>query len=140
MMIEGLMTEGITTEVYWLLMTILMTSLMWLPYIINRIVELGVVAALMDPYGHTEAASPWANRMMSAHINAVENLVLFAPLVILVVMQNAATENTALAVQAYFYARLAHFLLFTFAVPLLRIVSFLIGFTAEMMLLLALFS
>jgi uncharacterized MAPEG superfamily protein len=132
------MNENLTTEVYWLLLTILMTSIMWLPYILNRIVELGVIPAFMDPYGHTEAKAPWANRMMAAHVNAVENMVLFAPLVILVVIMNASSANTELAVQVYFYARLAHFLLFTFAVPLLRIVCFLLGFAAQMVLISAL--
>jgi len=132
------MIEEMTIEVYWLVLTILMTAVMWVPYILNRIVELGIVPAFMDPYGHTEAKAAWANRMMAAHINAVENLVLFAPLVILVTMFNAGSANTILAVQVYFYARLAHFLLFAFAVPLLRIVSFLIGFAAEMVLVWAL--
>lgn len=132
------MIENLTTEIYWLLMTILMTSLMWLPYILNRMLELGPVAALMDPYGHTEAKAAWANRMMAAHVNAVENLVIFAPLVILVAISNAGSDNTALAVQLYFYARLSHFLVFTFAVPLLRVVSFLLGFAAQVMLLMAL--
>jgi uncharacterized MAPEG superfamily protein len=121
-------------------MTILMTALMWVPYILNRIIELGVVPAFMDPYGCTEAKSAWANRMMAAHVNAIENLVLFAPLVILLSVNNVSTENTVLATQAYFFARLAHFLLFTFAVPLLRIVSFLIGFAAQMFLISVLMS
>ena len=133
-----IMATGLTTEIYWLLLTILMTSLMWLPYIINRIIELGVMPAFMDPYGLTEARAPWVNRMMAAHVNAVENLVIFAPLVILVVLLNAADETTALAVQVYFYARLLHFLVFTFALPLVRVVSFLVGFAAEMMLLITL--
>ena len=127
----------LTTEVYWLLLTILMTALMWLPYIINRTIELGVVPAFMDPFGHTKAKAAWANRMMAAHVNAVENLVLFAPLVILLTMLNAGTTSTALAVQIYFFVRLAHFLLFTFAVPLLRIVSFLVGFAVQMTLVMA---
>jgi len=132
------MIEEITTEVYWLVLTILMTAVMWLPYILNRIVELGIVPAFMDTYGHTVAKAAWANRMMAAHVNAVENLVLFAPLVILVAMFNAGSANTALAVQVYFFSRLGHFLLFTFAVPLFRIVSFLVGFAAEMVLVWAL--
>lgn len=132
------MIEHIMTEVYWLVLTILMTAVMWVPYILNRMLELGVVPALMDPYGHTEAKAAWANRMMAAHVNAIENLVLFAPLVILVVMFNAESAMTALAVQSYFFARLAHFLFFTFAIPLLRIVSFLVGFSAEILLILAL--
>ena len=132
------MLEEISTEVYWLVLTILMTAVMWAPYIVNRIVEMGVISAFMDPYGVTEAKAAWANRMMTAHANAVENLVLFAPLVILVAMFNAGTASTELAVQVYFFARLAHFLLFTFATPLLRIVSFLVGFGAEMVLVFAL--
>jgi uncharacterized MAPEG superfamily protein len=111
---------------------------MWVPYVVNRILEMGVVPAFMDRYGVTEAKAAWANRMMAAHVNAVENLVLFAPLVILVVMFNAGTADTALAVQIYFFARLAHFLLFTFATALLRVVSFLVGFGAEMVLVMAL--
>ena len=110
---------------------------MWVPYIFNRIIELGVVPAFMDPFGHTKAKAAWANRMMAAHVNAVENLVLFAPLVVLLTMLNAGTTSTALAVQIYFFARLAHFLLFTFAVPLLRIVSFLVGFAVQMTLVMA---
>lgn len=129
------MNQLVTGEVYWLLLTILMTALMWVPYIINRILEQGVITAIMDPYGVTEAKAPWANRMMSAHVNAVENLVLFAPLVILLMLYEAGTEQTVLATKVYFFARLAHFLLFTFAVPVLRIVSFLTGFAAEMVLL-----
>ena len=132
------MLEEISIEVYWLVLTILMTAIMWVPYVVNRILEMGVVPAFMDRYGVTEAKAAWANRMMAAHVNAVENLVLFAPLVILVVMFNAGTADTAIAVQIYFFARLAHFLLFTFATPLLRVVSFLVGFGAEMVLVIAL--
>jgi uncharacterized MAPEG superfamily protein len=132
------MLEEISIEVYWLVLTILMTAIMWVPYVVNRIIEMGVVPAFMDRYGVTEAKAAWANRMMAAHVNAVENLVLFAPLVILVVMFNAGTADTALAVQIYFFARLAHFLLFTFATALLRVVSFLVGFGAEMVLVMAL--
>ena len=134
------MIEELSTEVYWLVLTILMTASMWVPYIVNRMIEMGIIPAFMDPYGITEAKAAWANRMMLAHVNAVENLVLFAPLVILIAMFNAGTASTEVAVQVYFFARLAHFLLFTFATPLFRIVSFLIGFGAEMVLVFALIS
>jgi len=129
-----MMNENMTVELYWLLLTILMTAVLWVPYIINRIVEQGVLPAFLDPFGETKAKAPWANRMMAAHVNAVENLVLFAPLVLLVTVLNVGTETTAIAVQVYFFARLAHFVLFTFAVPLLRIVSFLVGFGVQMVL------
>lgn len=125
-------------ELHWLLLAVLMTSLMWVPYIINRMRELGVMAALWDRFGHTEADAAWANRMMRAHENAVENLVVFAPLVLLVVMTNSGNAVTLLAVQVYFFARLAHYIVFTLAIPLLRVVSFLAGFFAQMMLVVSL--
>jgi uncharacterized MAPEG superfamily protein len=125
-------------EMFWLLMTVIMTALMWIPYILNRIVELGVLSAIWDPQGHTRANAAWANRMMSAHANAIENLVIFAPLVLLVVITQSANQQTAIAVQIYFGARLLHFLVFTFAVPVLRVVTFLTGFAAQAILVLQL--
>lgn len=121
-------------EFYWLLLTILMTSLMWVPYIINRMREQGILSALWDRYGYTEAKAPWANRMIRAHENAIENLVVFAPLVILVLLTNSSTEVTLLAVKLYFFARLVHYLVYSLAVPVLRVVSFLAGFVAQLML------
>lgn len=127
-----------SNEIFWLLMTLLLTALIWVPYIINRIAELGVREAIMDPYGHTEARAAWANRMMSAHANAVENLVVFAPLVLLVVITGSANPQTLLATKIYFFARLIHVVVFTFALPVLRILAFLTGFGAQMLLLMQL--
>jgi len=123
-----------SVELYWLLITVMMTALMWVPYIINRIAELGIIDAFWDRFGHTHAKSEWANRMMNAHSNAVENLVVFAPMVILVAITGSSSELTVLAVQIYFYARLVLYLVYTLAIPLLRVVSFLTGFGAQMML------
>lgn len=50
------------------------------PYIINRMLEQGIGRAIWDPQGITKTEVNWAERMMRAHKNAVENLVVFAPL------------------------------------------------------------
>ena len=71
---------------------------------------------------------------MSAHVNAVENLVLFAPLVIILHLLEMNTELTAMATMLYFFSRLAHVVLFTLRVPILRILAFFGGFVAQMML------
>ena len=123
-----------STELLWLILTVLMTALFWLPYILNRIVERGVGPALWDPQGHTEANANWAERMQRAHTNAVENLVIFVPLVLTLAVVGISSESTILACQVYFFARLAHFVLFTFGVPVLRILAFLVGFYAQMVL------
>ncbi len=128
------MQETLTAELFWLAMTVLMTALFWVPYILNRMKEQGVWNALWDPQGHTKAEAPWAQRMMRAHENAVENLVIFTPLVLALHMTGLSTSATAGACMVYFCARAAHFVLFTFAIPLLRVVTFLVGFFAQMVL------
>jgi uncharacterized MAPEG superfamily protein len=102
-------------------------------------IENGMWIALWDPQGHTQAESPWANRMMQAHQNAVENLVVFAPLVLTLNAMEIGTSATAGASMIYFVARAAHYVIFTFSLPLLRVVAFLVGFACQAVLALTLF-
>ena len=132
------MNLSLSNELYWLTLTVLMTSLFWVPYIINRMLEQGIFNALWDRYGYTDTSKDWARRMMQAHVNAVENLVLFAPLVILIQIAGANSTTTATACMIYFFARLVHYFAFTFAVPLLRVVTFLLGFGSQAVLALTL--
>ena len=126
-----------TTEFYWLVLSTLFTALLWLPYILNRLFEQGIFTALWDPEGETGTQVGWARRLMAAHGNAVENLVIFAPLVIIAHLLQISTPLTAAAAILYFYSRLAHAILFTLRVPVLRIVAFFGGFIAQMMMVVA---
>jgi uncharacterized MAPEG superfamily protein len=128
------MSTSLSTEFYWLVLTILMTALFWVPYILNRMLEQGIATALWDPHGVTDTRKAWARRMMQAHQNAIENLVLFAPLVILIQIMGLNSDASATACMVYFFARLLHYIVFTFAVPVLRIVTFLIAFAAQITL------
>jgi len=129
------MNTALSTELYWLIMTIFMTALLWIPYILNRMQEQGIASAIWDRFGYTSTNRDWARRMMQAHENATENLVLFAPLVILVQLSGVQSKITAMACMVYFFARLTHYVVFTFAIPVLRVVSFLTGFAMQMILL-----
>ena len=42
-------THTLSPELYWLTITTLMTGLMWVPYILNRLVEKGPLKATWDP-------------------------------------------------------------------------------------------
>lgn len=133
------MQVELSHEIYILVLVVMMTGLMWVPYIINRLYELGFVSALWDPHGDTEAKSAWANRMMSAHENAVENLIIFAPLVLIAQYLGVLNEMTSIACDVYLVSRIIHFIVFTFAIPLLRVVAFLGGFSAQAMLTMTIF-
>jgi len=123
-----------TTELHWLTLTILMTGLMWVPYIINRIVEQGIGFALWDSQGETKTQRAWAERMARAHNNAVENLIIFAPLVLTLHITSMNNELTAMACLVYFFSRLTHYLVFSFGVPLLRVLTFMVSVVAQLIL------
>jgi uncharacterized MAPEG superfamily protein len=120
-----------TTELFYLTLTTLLTGVLWLPYILNRIAVRGLGEAMGYP-DSPKPQSPWAQRLMKAHANAVENLVIFGVLVLVANSLAINTEATAIASMVYFWMRLAHALAFTFKIPLVRTFSFFISFGAQM--------
>ncbi|HET7765114.1 MAG TPA: MAPEG family protein [Burkholderiales bacterium] len=125
--------------VTWLAATTALTGCFWIPYVLDRFLTLGIARTLGNPQpGDGEAQSPWARRARQAHANAVENLAVFAPLALLAVALGAGrTPLAAAAAATYFFARAAHFALYTAGVPVLRTLAFVIGFGAQAALLLA---
>ncbi len=108
-----------------------LTAVMWMPYILNMIVVRGLVDAVGYPHD-PKPLSPWAAKMKRAHANAVENLVVFAALVLIANAAGVSNDTTVLACQVYFWARLVHLLSYTFAVPWVRTVAFVVGFGCQM--------
>lgn len=123
-----------TPELFWLTATVVMTAVLWIPYIVNRIVENGLVPALRNPKPDTAPKAEWANRLIHAHMNSVENLVIFAPLVLSVSISGVSNPATITASMVYFFTRLAHTLIYTLGIPFLRTITFFIGFICQMTL------
>jgi uncharacterized MAPEG superfamily protein len=123
--------EVMKSEMFWLSAVIALTMVLWIPYILNRMAEHSPLPALWNPEPDLRPKAPWAERLMRAHDNAVENLVIFAPLVLMVVITGQTSATTASACMVYFHARLAHVILYTFRVPLLRTVAFFVGFLCQ---------
>jgi uncharacterized MAPEG superfamily protein len=128
-----------THELFWLVLTIIQTGLIWVVYMIDRVMVRGLEATLDNPGPNAIPQSPWAQRLMAAHANAVENLVLFAPLVIILHILNISSGLTITACVLYFSARLAHAVIYAWGVPLFRTLSFLASWTALVILVLAIF-
>ena len=126
-------------ELFWLVMTTAMTGLMWVPYILDRMMVRGIAGTLANPSPTDKPQSPWAQRLYFAHTNAVENLVIFAALVLILDDINRSTEATAIACAVYFWARLAHVIVYVMGVPVLRTLAFAVGFLAQAALALAVF-
>jgi uncharacterized MAPEG superfamily protein len=118
------------TELLYLVYVTAFTGLLWIPYILDRVSKWGLTAAVGYP-DNPPPQSPWARRMMKAHLNAVENLVIFAALVLAAHALGVTSNAIATAAIVYFWARLVHVLAYTLAWPWVRTLAFTVGFLAQ---------
>jgi uncharacterized MAPEG superfamily protein len=128
-----------STELYWLVLTTAMTGLLWVPYILDRIMVRGMMGAMANPSPTDRPQSAWAERMQAAHTNTVENLVVFAALVLAADAVNVHSETTVLACALFFWCRLIYVVVYTAGIPVARTLAFAGGFVAQAMLVLAIF-
>ena len=126
-------------ELMWLTLTVILTGLLWIPYLLDRILVRGLMGAMANPSRNEKPQAAWAQRLYFAHTNAVENLVIFAPLVLILDAQGHSTQSTAIACAVYFWARLAHVIVYAMGIPVLRTLAFAVGFFAQAALVLAIF-
>jgi uncharacterized MAPEG superfamily protein len=118
------------TELLYLTWVTVLTGLLWVPYILERAAAWGLRDAVGYP-DNPKAQAPWARRLMKAHVNAVENLVVFATLVLAAQAAGVSNGLTADASIAYFWARVIHVVAYTFALPWVRTLAFVAGFIAQ---------
>ena len=121
------------TEVWYLVLVTTFTALLWIPYILDRLLVRGLMDAVSYP-DNPKPQSLWAQRMMKAHANAVENLVVFAALVLAAQVSGVSNGAIATAAMVYFWARVVHALVFTFGIPWLRTVSFTVGWICQIVI------
>ena len=100
--------KPMTRELFWLTLTVILTGLLWIPYVLNRCQVRGLSGAMANPSRNDKPHAEWATRLMFAHDNAVENLIIFAPLVLILAQIDYSTKWTVLACAVYFWARVAH--------------------------------
>jgi uncharacterized MAPEG superfamily protein len=126
-------------EIMWLTLTVILTALLWVPYTLDRIKVRGLMGAMANPSRNDKPQSPWAQRLYFAHTNAVDNLVIFAPLVLILDNLGHSTPSTVIACAVYFWARLAHAIVYTLGIPVARTLAFAVGFVCQVTLALAVF-
>jgi uncharacterized MAPEG superfamily protein len=128
-----------TPELFWLTLTVILTGLLWVPYVLNRIQIRGLTGAMANPSRNDKPHAEWATRLMFAHDNAVENLIVFAPLVLILAEIDYSSNWTVYACAVYFWARVAHLIVYTMGLPVFRTLAFTVGFLAQAVLALAIF-
>ena len=100
-----------------------LTILLWIPYILAHIMNVGLLPALTYK-GDGTPLPAWAARAKKAHANALENLVPFAVLILVANQLDISNTATTTAAVAYFWLRVAHFITYTANVPFGRTLTF----------------
>lgn len=99
-------------------------------------------AGLMPLANHRDNLPPpktFHARMLRVVDNHREGLTMFAPLALAVAfLPNASTHYTVLGAQMFFWARLAHAILYVAGVPLVRPLAWGVGVAGTVLLLLSL--
>ena len=119
-----------TTDLKYLAWTALLTASLWIPYIVCQVMTNGNLrpADYLDP---TPRPLPlWGQRLNRVHQNAVEVFAPFAALVLMAQITSKADAMTAFWAALFFWARVAHAIVFALGWPFVRTVAFTIGFIA----------
>ncbi len=126
------------SEIFWLAVTAMMTGVFFVPYILDRFMVRGIMGTLANPGPNDKPQSAWAQRAQRAHMNAVENLVVFAALVVAAQLAGISTHLTVAGCIIYFWSRLVHYVVYTMGIPGLRTLAFLGGVLGEVLIAIAL--
>ncbi|MDJ1018459.1 MAG: MAPEG family protein [Paracoccaceae bacterium] len=122
-----------TTELTYLFLSALLLSVAWIPHIVGQVMTSGLLTA--DDYTNLRQQSDfpaWVRRANRAHVNLVEQFGAFATLVLIAHSLEITSGTMALAAAIFFWARIAHFIVFIAGIGILmaRTVIFTIAWLA----------
>ena len=106
-------------ELMWLLWAVALTFAQMLIAVSGATLQVG----LPKLAGNREGLPPctgWPGRAQRAHHNMLENLALFAALVLIVVVSGKSNSTTVLGAQIFVWARLVYAFVYLAGIPWLR--------------------
>ena len=119
-----------TTDLQYLAYVAMLTAALWIPYVSSQIATNGMPKPVnyVDP---TPRPVPlWGKRADRTYLNAVESFAPFAALILIAAVTHKSNGMTAFWAQWFFWARLAHAVVYLLGVPYARTICFLLGFAA----------
>jgi uncharacterized MAPEG superfamily protein len=102
------MEAKMTTELFYLLLTAILTGVLWIPVVIGYVLSRGPLQPSDYKAAPTSVLPDWVNRANRAHLNGVENFATFAAVVLIANAVDVSTSVTEISAAVYFYARAAH--------------------------------
>ena len=108
-----------TVEFKLLIWSLGLTFVQMLVAVVGTILYLGLPRAAGNRERLPEFLG-WTGRARRAHFNMIENMVLFAPLIIIADIAGRDNGMTELGAELFFYARLAYAVIYLAGIPYLR--------------------
>ena len=127
-----------TPDLKYLLLSVLLTAVQVLiaAAAANQVVGLPTLAGNRDGLPEYKG---FAGRAKRAHLNMVENMVLFTALVLIAAVAGKANATTAMGAMIFFWARLVYALVYLIGVPWLRTVVWFVSVIGMVMIAVQLF-
>lgn len=122
-----------TAEVRYLVWTAILTLLIRIPWLIDKVRVRGL-GKVTDYPDDSEPLSDWGRRTWIAHEDALQNLILFAVLVTGLQFAGQSNEWTVMAAATFFWARLVHFLVYAAGIPRIKTVAYVAAYAALLVL------
>ncbi len=97
----------------------------------NQAVGLNTLAGNREGLGEIPG---WAGRAKRAHLNMIENMVLFAALVLIAAVAGKANAMTAMGALVFFWARLAYAVIYLLGIPWLRTAAWFVSVIGMVMI------
>lgn len=128
------------TAYLYLALSGVLTLLLWVPYILARMVVWGLPTFLSnypDGYPAVQPEPPlWAQRAHRAHLNMVETMPAFIAVVLAAgaLVDGAGATAVGQWAQVFFLARVAYAIVYLLGIPYLRTPVYLISWAAVLMI------
>ncbi len=123
-----------STELTYLVLSGILSLLLWVPYIGMRAFLWGIPTFLNNYPEDFPAKTPkqplWAERAQRAHLNLVETLPAFAIVILVAAVSNSLNDVTACWAKVFFFSRIIHAVVYTLGIPYLRTPVYLVSWFA----------
>ena len=113
-------------ELMLLLWSVLLTFVQMLVAVSGATLQVGLPALAANREG-LPTLTGWVGRAQRAHRNMLENLVLFAVVVLVAAVTDKTNSSTLLGAQLFFWARVAYAVVYLVGVPWVRTLVWLVS-------------
>ena len=127
------MSPDLHSLLFYLLLSVILCFVQMLVAATGANTQVGLPALAGNREGLAEMVG-WAGRARRAHLNMIENLVLFAALVLITAISGKANATTAMGAMIFFWARLAYAVIYLIGIPWLRTLAWAVSVIGMVMI------